>query len=250
MKNFFYALILIISLLILTNDNLKAGPDFDPKITLNSNTDYAKVIKERDYNKAVRYHKQITNSLFGIQLDFQLGYGSTSANVDQTANTKTITTGSEGGFTFGSLININLLGLFDLTTGLDFINKKYNYGIPFSDPLQTGDSIVNSVKNNYLNIPLNVTYSGMISEKVGMSFSGGPYFGILLNPDNAVNGFKDFDFGLNGILTGRYFLNQFVSILLGGNVQYGGLNNLLSANSVSSLQTVNWGAFTGLGIGF
>ena len=131
-----------------------------------------------------------------------------------------------------------------------FINKKYNYGIPYTDSVQSIDSVYNSVKNTYLNIPMNITYSGMISENIGMSFSGGPYFGILLNPDNAVNGFKDFDFGLNGILTGRYYLNQFVSVLLGGNVQYGGLNNLLSANSVSSLQTVNWGAFTGLGVGF
>ena len=131
-----------------------------------------------------------------------------------------------------------------------FQDKKYNYGIPYTDSVQSIDSVYNSVKNTYLNIPMNITYSGMISENIGMSFSGGPYFGILLNPDNAVNGFKDFDFGLNGILTGRYYLNQFVSVLLGGNVQYGGLNNLLSANSVSSLQTVNWGAFTGLGVGF
>ncbi len=250
MKILNYTLILVISFLLLANDNLKEGHDFDPKITLNDNTDYAKEIKERDYNKAVRQHKQITNSLFGIQLDFMLGYASTSPNVDQNTNNKTINTGAEGGFTFGSLININLLGLFDLTTGLDFINKKYNYGIPYTDSVQSIDSVYNSVKNTYLNIPMNITYSGMISENIGMSFSGGPYFGILLNPDNAVNGFKDFDFGLNGILTGRYYLNQFVSVLLGGNVQYGGLNNLLSANSVSSLQTVNWGAFTGLGVGF
>ena len=147
------------------------------------------------------------------------------------------------------MLNINLLGLLNLTTGLDFVNKKYNYGIPYSDPIQTGDSVVNSIKNNYLNIPMNVTYSGMVSENVGLSISGGPYFGILLNPDEAVNGFKDFDFGLNGILTSRYYLNQFLSILLGGNIQYGGLNNLLNANSVSSLNTVNWGAFTGIGIG-
>ncbi|HMQ69049.1 MAG TPA: outer membrane beta-barrel protein [Ignavibacteria bacterium] len=250
MKKLFYTLIFIAGVLLFTNGKAKAGPDFDPKITLKSNSDYGKVIKERDYNKAVRRHKQITNSLLGVQLDFQLGYGSTSPNVDQNANSKTISTESQGGFTFGSLININLLGLFDLTTGLDFINKKYSYGIPYADSVQSIDSITNSVKNTYMNIPLNVTYSGMISEDFGMSFSGGPYFGFLLNPDNAVNGFKDFDFGLNGILTGRYYLNQFVSVLLGGNVQYGGLNNLLSANSVSSLKLVNWGAFTGLGIGF
>ena len=46
MKILNYTLILVISFLLLANDNLKAGPDFDPKITLNDNTDYAKEIKE------------------------------------------------------------------------------------------------------------------------------------------------------------------------------------------------------------
>ncbi len=45
--------------------------------------------------------------------------------------------------------------------------------------------------------------------------SGGPYLGFLLNPPNELSGYKDFDFGLNGILTGRYYLNPFVAVILG-----------------------------------
>ncbi|HAY34996.1 MAG TPA: hypothetical protein DCY06_12770 [Bacteroidetes bacterium] len=153
--------------------------------------------------------------------------------------------------TFGALLNLNLFGLLNLTTGIDLINKKYDYGIPYvNDPLNTLDSTVNSVKNQYLNIPLNLNYSGMVSEKVGLSFSGGPYFGILLNPENAVNGFKDFDLGLNGILTGNYMLNPFMSVILGTKLQYGGLNNLLSSNTIEKVTLTNWDVFTGLRFGF
>lgn len=248
------AALFAIFLLSFINGNTMASSEsgFDPILKLNGNKNYSKEIKERDYKIAKEFHKKIAGSLLGLSVDFEVGYGTTNANVDATSTqgtTKDVETNSKGGFLFGAILNLNLFDLFNFTTGLDFTKKNFGVTIPSVDSL-AADSLVQDFENNYLNIPLNINFSTMVSDDVGISFSGGPYLGFLLNAENAVSGFKDFDFGLNGILTGRYYLNPFVSILLGTKGQYGGLNNLISTSSVKKMHTFNWGAFTGLSVGF
>ncbi|HRI84130.1 MAG TPA: outer membrane beta-barrel protein [Ignavibacteria bacterium] len=251
MKTIKILTLFIFSVFLLNVNSAEADLNYEPKLKLNDSKDRSSEIKKRDLEKAKKFHQQRTGEFFGASVDFQIGYGTTSPSVSERDNQKEINTKGKGGITFGALLNLNLFGLLNLTTGIDLINKKYDYGIPYvNDPLNTLDSTVNSVKNQYLNIPLNLNYSGMVSEKVGLSFSGGPYFGILLNPENAVNGFKDFDLGLNGILTGNYMLNPFMSVILGTKLQYGGLNNLLSSNTIEKVTLTNWDVFTGLRFGF
>ncbi|MFZ1320691.1 MAG: outer membrane beta-barrel protein [Ignavibacteria bacterium] len=252
MKKFISTFLLVVCLFFLNSNMISAQTNFEPKINFNDSKDNSTELKKKDYETAKKYHQKISGELFGASVDFQIGYGTTSPNVTEKNNSKDASTESQGGITLGALVNLNLFGLFDLTTGIDLINKKYEYGIPYvsTNPLDGVDSVVNSVKNQYLNIPLNINYGGMVSEKVGLSFSGGPYFGFLLNPSNAVNGFKDFDMGLNGILTGNYMLNPFMSIILGTKLQYGGLNNLLSSGNIESVTMTNWDVFTGLRLGF
>ena len=243
--------VIIVSFFLLNFQSVSAEFKYEPKLKLNNSHDRSSEIKNRDLEKAKKYHQKRTGEFFGASVDFQIGYGSTSPSVTERDNQRDIRTESKGGITFGALVNLNLFGLLNLTSGIDLINKTYDYGVPYvNDPLNTLDSTVNSVKNQYLNIPLNLNYSGMISEKVGISFSGGPYFGILLNPDNAVNGFKDFDLGLNGIITGNYMLNPFMSVILGTKLQYGGLNNLLSTGTIEKVTLTNYDIFTGLRFGF
>lgn len=249
MKKSFCSLLLAISIIALSVTVSKADKNFDPKLKLNSNRNFSLEIKKKDYDQALKTHRRIAGSAFGISVDFQLGYNSTNANADATSSLQPVTTTSKGGFAFGALLNINLLG-FGFSTGLDFTKKNFGIQIPYYDSTTSIDSISSSLSNSYMNIPLNVNFGGMVSEDIGLSFSGGPYFGILLNPDNAVSGFKDFDFGVNGILTGRYYLNPFMAIILGTQGQLGGLNNLLSSSSVEKLNTFNWGLFTGLNVGF
>jgi hypothetical protein len=108
------------------------------------------------------------------------------------------------------------------------------------------------VTANYLNIPLNIHFGGMISETVGIDFNGGPYLGIRTSsPDNVSNGsgFKDFDFGLNGTLTGNYVFAYPLGVIFGVDFQYGGLNNLGSTKSVDRISTLNYSFFSGLRIG-
>lgn len=238
-----------ICILFLSGNISKADKNFDPKLKFKSGRNFSNEIKIRDYNKALNSHKKIAGSAFGLSIDFQLGYNSTSANADATSSNESVSTTSKGGFSFGALLNVNILGL-GLSTGLDFTKKNFGIGIPYYDSATSVDSISQDLSNSYMNIPLNINYGGMISEDIGLSISGGPYFGILLNPENAVSGFKDFDFGINGILTGRYYLNPFMAIILGTQAQFGGLNNLLSSSSVEKLNTFNWGLFTGLSVGF
>lgn len=249
MKRIIIVTLLTFTILLLQNSYTKSQTNFDPKLKFNSNKDYSSEIKTRDYNKALEAHKKITGSAFGLSIDFQLGYNSTSANVDEKSSVQPVTTTSKGGFLLGAILNINILGL-GFSTGLDFTKKNFGIDIPYYDSTTTIDSVSTELKNSYMNIPLNVSFGGMVSDDIGVSFSGGPYLGFLLNPSNEFSAYKDFDFGLNGILTGRYYLNPFMAIILGFQGQYGGLNNLLSTSSVESMTTFNWGLFSGLSVGF
>lgn len=250
MKRTYLTALIIICLIIISSSYSLAERNFDPKLKLNSSKDYSMEKLSKDYNKALKMHKKIAGSFIGASIDFQVGYGTTSANVSEKSTSNTVKTESKGGFQYGAILNLNLFGILNLSTGLDFSKKNFGITVPYTNPLTTGDSLVQDLNNSYLNIPLNVNYSTMVSDKVGISFTGGPYFGILLNADNAVSGFKDFDFGLNGTVTGKYYLNPFVAVILGTKAQFGGLNNLLTSNSVEKLSTVNWGGFTGISVGF
>lgn len=249
MKKTVYSVLIIICFMFTQQASLKAEWNFNPKLKLNSQKDHARERITKDYNTALKVHKRIAASFFGASIDFQVGYGTTSANVSEKTSSP-VKTESKGGFQAGAILNLNLFNIINFATGLDFTKKKFGITLPYTNPLQTGDSIVQSLDNNYLNIPMNVTFGGMVTDKVGVTFTGGPYFGLLLNAENAVSGFKDFDFGLNGMLTGKYYLNPFVAVILGTKAQYGGLNNLLSTSSVDKLRTVNWGGFTGVSVGF
>lgn len=250
MKRTSLASLILFCLMIISSSYSSAEINFDPKLKINSSKDYSKEIFSKDYNAALKMHKKIAGSFIGASIDFQVGYGTTSANVSEKSTSNTVNTESKGGFQFGALLNLNLFNILNFTTGLDFTKKNFGITVPYANPLTTGDSLVQDLNNSYLNIPLNINYSTMVSDNVGVSFTGGPYFGILLNAENAVSGFKDFDFGLNGTLTGKYYLNPFVAVILGTKAQYGGLNNLLSSSSVDKLNTVNWGGFTGISVGF
>lgn len=243
----------ILSVFFLLNQYsfIKAEGNFDPKLKFKSGRNLLNEIKKRDFNSALKMHKINSGSFFGLSVDFQLGYGTTYANANATSSTESINTTSKGGFMMGALLNVNLFNIINFSTGLDFTKKNFGIEIPYiiQPPTVTGDSVVKNLSNSYLNIPLNINFGGMVSENVGISFSGGPYFGFLLNPENAVSGYKDFDFGVNGILTGKYYLNPFFAILLGTKGQYGGLNNLISTSSVEDAHTFNWGLFSGVSVG-
>ena len=89
----------------------------------------------------------------------------------------------------------------------------------------------------------------MVSEKVGLAFSGGPYFGILMSkPENTYNnvGYKNFDLGLSGTLTGNYVFMYPLSVIFGTTFKYGGLNNLMSTDKIDKITTTNFTFFTGL----
>lgn len=248
MKKIIIAVLLTVGFILVNQQFLRADWNFDPKIKIKKDQDFAKEKITRDYNYAKKLHMKRTASLFGASLDFQVGYGTTSATAEKTAGGDLNTT-SKGGFAVGALLNVNLFNILNFSTGLDFTKKNFGITLP-KVLLPSVDSVTQSLTNNYLNIPLNVNFGGMVSEKIGVNFSGGPYLGILLNEQNAVSGFKDFDFGLNGVLTGKYYLNPFVAVILGTKAQYGGLNNLISTSSVNKLRTVNWGGFTGVSVGF
>jgi hypothetical protein len=244
-------ILMIICFIFLIQGVSEADWNFNPKLKLNNTSDFSADKLNRDLNKARKDHAARTGTLLGASIDFKVGYGATNASVNEQTNVNDVGTQSKGGVIFGALLNINILDAITLTTGLDFTKKNFDLMLPYSDnSALTGDSVVKNLSNSYLNIPLNIAFGGMVSEKVGLSFSGGPYFGILLNPPTNVSGYKDFDLGLNGILTANYLLNPFMSILLGTNVQYGGLNNLSNTNVVESAHTLNWNAFTGLRVGF
>lgn len=252
MKRIIYVTLLAFSMMFIQNSITNADMKFDPKLKFKSNKNFSSDKKKKDYKDALKMHKKITGSLLGASIDFMLGYGSTSANATTRINGAEIPSNPKGGFTAGAIINVNLFSLFSFTTGIDFIKKKYEIDSPTvsTDPLGNPIPTANVFGNDYLVIPLNADFSGMLSDKIGYSFSGGPYLGFLLNADEAASGYKSFDFGLNAILTGKYYLNPFLAIILGGKVQYGGLNNLLSTSTVETAHTTNWCGFTGLSVGF
>ena len=102
---------------------------------------------------------------------------------------------------------------------------------------------------NYLTIPLFLNIGGMVSEDVGLWFTGGPYMGFLMSqPSNTYGniGYKNFDLGLDATLTANYVFLYPFSVIFGTTFKYGGLNNLMSSQSVEKITTSNFTFFSGV----
>ena len=212
-----------------------------------------------EYNKALKEHNYRTGKKpIDFYIDFQLGVGVTSPNITSASGVGEYQTSSKLGFKTGALFFISIFDAVSFSSGLSFNGKSFGITTPSLVPptvdttkIKKNQSIY--VAANYLNIPLNVHFGGMVSESVGLDFNGGPYFGIRMSsPDNVSNGsgFKDFDLGLNGTVTGHYVVAYPLSILFGVDFQYGGLNNLGKTAMVDRITTLNYSFFSGVRVGF
>ena len=241
MKRAFSVMLLTVFCLI-SGNSLFAGENNDPRLKLNDNSKVSPLsIKERDYLQAKTAENVRTGKYSLFYLDFQLGYGSTKPNYDvKSGSTANISSSSQGGFTGAAFLTVTLFDLLNLTTGLDFTKK--NFGL-------TADSLLTAqdVSNSYLNVPILFNFGGQVSDKIGINLAAGPYFGFLMGDEDNLKelGLKNFDFGIDAMLTADYALNQFVSILLGTAMQFGGLNNLGSTLNVENVKTTNWRSFHG-----
>ncbi len=249
MKNLFKTFITLLILTVFTNVSFSGDGD---KIKLNDRLDYttsfSKSKFEKDYEIEKQYHAlQTGKNLVDFYIDLQLGYGSTNATVNA-RNGSDYTTNSNGGFNIGGLFYLNIADAWSFSSGLDFFNKSFEVETPDTTTGFTGT--VQEVSNQYLNIPLYFNVGGMISDKVGITFMGGPYLGLLLSTDAEQSlGYKNFDLGLAGTLTGNYVIAPLVSVILGTKFQYGGLNNLGSTENVESIHTTNYTIFSGIRFG-
>jgi hypothetical protein len=208
---------------------------------------------EKDYKNEKKMNDIMRGEIFDFYIDFQLGYGGTNATVDKTSNLNgNLETKSQGGITTGVLTYFSLFNAVKFSTGLAYVKKKFTVDPQSLVGTNPGfDTSSTDFSNNYLNIPLNINFGGMITDKVGIMFNGGPYVGVLLNtPTQAGYGYKNFDFGLTGTLTANYMLNPVTSIILGTRMDYGGLNNLGSTQYVNKISTLNYVVFTGLRLGW
>ena len=98
-------------------------------------------------------------------------------------------------------------------------------------------------------MPLFINLGGMVSEKVGLWFTGGPYLGFLMSKPNDQYkefGYKNFDLGLNATLTGNYVFMYPLSVIFGTTFKYGGLNNLISTPEIEKVTTTNFTFFSGV----
>lgn len=212
--------------------------------------------KEVDYIKAKREFDILSGAkIVDFYADFQLGVSGTSANVSSAPGVGDYSTKSKLGYKTGVAFYLSLFDMFSFSTGISFNGKSFeltnpNYRPPVADSsFKPGSSLY--LVANYLNVPLNFHVGGMVTENVGFDFNGGPYLGILMSsPNNVSNGsgFKNFDLGLNGTLTGSYVIQYPLKAILGVDFQYGGLNNLGKTALVDRISTINYSLFSGLRI--
>ncbi len=183
-------------------------------------------------------------------IDLKGGAGQSNANITPSGGTTSYKTDAKTGLDLGALIYISLFDVIKFSTGLGYSNKPFNV-TTVSPTVPTLIDTVKELNNQYMNIPLNINFGGMISDKVGLTFNGGPYLGILLNTpaNNTELGYKNFDLGLNGTVTANYKLNLLTSIIFGVNFDYGGLNNLGATDKVDRITTTKYGLFTGVRLG-
>jgi hypothetical protein len=250
----------LVSVFLFTFQVAKAdGDPSKPILNKDSKGNYISKI-DLDYKKAKKeFEFRSGKKLIDFYIDFQLGVGGTSANVTSANGVGEYKTKSKLGFKTGALFFISLFDMVSFSSGLSFNGKSFELTNPNIIPpaiVDTNKVKPNSsmyVTANYLNIPLNIHLGGMVSETVGIDFNGGPYLGIRMSvPDNisSNSGFKNFDLGLNGTLTGNYVFAYPLSAIFGVDLQYGGLNNLGSTSTVVRISMLNYSFFTGLRVGF
>ncbi|HEY5536387.1 MAG TPA: hypothetical protein VIL99_15805 [Ignavibacteria bacterium] len=255
MKQF---LLILISISLITFNFIKAdgGDDGKKKADMKSKASVEKFL--RDYKLAKKEFNYKTNKLIDFYVDFQLGVAGTNANITSAANTGEYKTTSKLGYTTGALFYLNLFNMVSFSSGLTFDGRSFGVTTPSVIPPNLNDSSFKSnntsyFTSNYLDIPLNFNIGGMLTEKFGLWFNGGPYLGILLNSPNNLPtgmGYKNFDLGLNGTLTANYVFAYPLSVILGTSFKYGGLNNLGSTKLVDKITTTNYSFFTGLRLSF
>lgn len=177
------------------------------------------------------------NALFSLDADIKVGVGisNTSFELNKPDTTGQLTTTkSKVGPTVGATLALNFFG-FGFSTGFMYGNKGYESA--------------NGTKNNlnYLNIPLLMYFDFNVGEKVRVEGNFGPYFGLLMSQDvNTEYKVKNFDLGLTANLQFAYMFNKYMGVLLGGNYEYGGLNNLGNNELVKKITTSTINIYTGL----
>ncbi|MFA5405490.1 MAG: hypothetical protein WC358_11200 [Ignavibacteria bacterium] len=233
------------------------GDPSKPILDKNKKDKYLSKI-DLDYKKAKdEFDFRSGKKLIDFYIDFQLGVGGTSANVTSASGVGNYTTKSKLGFKTGVLFYLSLFESVSFSSGLTINGKSFELTNPNIVPLvadssfKKGESLYMTA--NYMNIPLNVHFGGMLTETFGVDFNGGPYLGIMMSaPNNVSNGsgLKNFDLGLNGTLTGNYVFAYPLSAIFGVDFQYGGLNNLGKTSIVDRISMINYSFFTGLRVGF
>jgi hypothetical protein len=245
----------ITSFIILTtlvlSINVSVGNAFsnDPLNKFRSNEDHTKLKLEKDLKFAKKEHAYKIGKIIDFYLDLQLGYGVTNASIDRGENAAgEFETESKGGITAGALFFLSLFDAVRFSSGISFVDKRFEVNPPaFINPIGEIDTTREEISNKYINIPLNFNFGGMISEKFGLMFNGGPYLGLLLSTDEKAGfGYKNFDLGLNGTLTANYVVAPLTSVILGTRFEYGGLNNLGKTDFVNKITTNNFSFFSGI----
>jgi len=242
---FIFTVLFAISILNFAN----AGDDPDKKPSFDK-FDLDKKYYSRDYNYELRKHNFKTNKIVDFYVDFQLGIGTSSYNVTTKPGYGTIETNAKPAWLFGALGYFNLFDIVKFSTGLSFNGKSFAIENPrYVNPVNTSDTIKQSsyVTGNYLNIPVNIHIGGMITEDIGLWFTGGPYLGFRMSDPNVTGlGYKNFDFGVNATITGNYVIQYPFSIIFGTTFEIGGLNNLGNTPVVDRISSLNFKFFSGV----
>jgi hypothetical protein len=165
MKKLLFTLLLIVFFNLTFNMSLNADwkDGDDPKFqsyTINKDK------LNKDYKLALREHQVRTGKIIDFYIDFQLGFGGTSANIDHTSNTSAFETNSKIGITTGALVYFSLFEGVNFATGLTYVGKNFEV-IPPVDTVSSLaglDTNVSDISNNYINIPLYFNFGGMITE--------------------------------------------------------------------------------------
>ena len=155
MKKLLFTFLLVVLISFTFSVSLNADGCFgdDPKFqTYKINKD----ILDKNYEFAFREHQVRTGKIIDFYIDFQLGFGGTSANIDQSGNTGAFETKSKVGFTTGALVYFNLFEEVNFATGLAYVGKNFEVQPPVdtASSLAGLDTTVSDIANNYLNIPL------------------------------------------------------------------------------------------------
>jgi len=246
MKSKIYIAVLILLSFVITGNSYSGDPE-----DLKTGYDFNLISKDKltaDYPKMKKQYDIKAGKPIDIYMDFQLGIGTTSANISNAMTSASYESSSKLGATLGGLLHINLFDVISFTSGISFEGKSFKFTPPATDTAAINQfgAGEKSISNTYMNIPLNFNVGGMVSEKVGITFCGGPYLGIRLNNDNLDGfGYKNFDLGLNGTLTVNYVVMYPFSIIAGTKFEFGGLNKLGSTRFIESITTQNFTFFSG-----